>query len=146
MTVDRAGASASGCDVLPTAPPFEMVLAAERSCVRIARRMAIHYLTVHRLDIALFEDVAVVVSELVTNAVEYGKGAAVDLRLRCHDGELRVEVRDSNAAPAILLAPADDDESGRGLRLVALLARNWGVSEDGRTTWCTFRLTGGRVS
>ncbi|MEU6813981.1 ATP-binding protein [Streptomyces sp. NPDC046860] len=146
MTLDRAGALASVPDVVPTAPPFEVVFAAERSCVRIARRMAIHYLTVHRLDTALFEDVAVVVSELVTNAVEYGRGAAVGLRLRCHDGELRVEVRDNNPAPAILRTPTDDDESGRGLWLVAVLARDWGVSSDGRMTWCTFRIRGGRGS
>ncbi|MFJ8728657.1 ATP-binding protein [Streptomyces bauhiniae] len=145
MTLQRAGAVAFASGALPTAPPFEVVLAAQHFCVRVARRVAIHYLTVHRLDTALFEPVELAVSELVTNAVEYGNGE-VGLRLRCHDGELRIEVRDGNPAPAILRNPADDDESGRGLYIVAVLARDWGVSPEGRMTWCTFRATGGRGS
>ncbi|TGN75824.1 ATP-binding protein [Streptomyces bauhiniae] len=95
MTLDRAGALAFVPDVGPTAPPFEVVFAAERFCVPIARRVVIRYLAVHHLDAAPFEDVAVVISELVTNAVEYGGRGGVGLRLRCDDGELRVEVRDN---------------------------------------------------
>ncbi|MFB7776262.1 ATP-binding protein [Streptomyces bauhiniae] len=144
MTLERARAL-STLGALPTAPPFEVVFAAERSCVRVARRMAVHYLTLLRPDTALFEEVELAVSELVTNAVEYGTDTVV-LRLRCHGGELRVEVKDDNPAPATLRVPSDDDESGRGLWIVAVLARDWGVSEDGRTTWCTFRATGGRGS
>ncbi|MGV9789055.1 ATP-binding protein [Streptomyces sp. NPDC003435] len=146
MTLDRAGALAFVPDVGPTAPPFEVVFAAERFCVPIARRLAIRYLAVHHLDAAPFEDVAVVVSELMTNAVEHGGRGGVGLRLRCDDGELRVEVRDNNPAPATLRTPADDDECGRGLWLVAALTQDWGVNPDGRTTWCTFRISSGRGS
>lgn len=145
MTLKRAGAPASAHCALPTAPPFEVVLTAERTCVRVARQMAIHYLSFLRLSAPQADEVELVVSELVTNAVEYGKDEVV-LRLLCHDGELRVEVKDDDPAPATLRVPADDDESGRGLWIVAVLARDWGVSEDGRTTWCTFRTAGGRGS
>lgn len=85
------------------------------------------------------DDVLLVVSELVTNAIEHGRGS---VRLRvCHDeGELRIEVTDDNEAAAQLGTVSEDGESGRGLLLVAVLSRDWGVSDDGRTTWATFRL------
>ncbi|MGW3341326.1 ATP-binding protein [Streptomyces sp. NPDC001009] len=144
MTLERAGAFTSVAAEL-TVPHLELALAAERSCVRTVRRIVIQYMTFLRQDAALLEDVELAVSELVTNAVEYGHDSVV-LRLRCDDGELRIEVKDDNPVPATLGDPADDDESGRGLWIVAVLARDWGVSEDGRTTWCTFRIAGGRGS
>jgi hypothetical protein len=39
---------------------------------------------------------------------------------------------------------AGDDESGHGLLLVTVLAGKWGVTNDGRTTWATFRVPSGR--
>ncbi|MFE6737540.1 ATP-binding protein [Streptomyces tubercidicus] len=88
---------------------------------------------------SLAYDVVLVVSELVSNAVEHGLGG-VSLRVRRADGELCIEVSDDNPAPARLRAAGDYDVSGRGLFLVAVLARDWGVSTDGKTTWATFRL------
>ncbi|WP_461014582.1 ATP-binding protein [Streptomyces daliensis] len=76
----------------------------------------------------LVESVVLAVSELVTNAVRHGTGD-VGLRVVYVPGELRVEVSDGSAAPAELRSAADDDESGRGLFLVAVLAQNWGVTE-----------------
>ncbi|WP_405728686.1 ATP-binding protein [Streptomyces sp. NBC_00028] len=86
----------------------------------------------------LAEDVVVVVSELVTNAIEHGHGT-VRLRVIHDDGELRIEVTDDNPTPAQLGSASGLDESGRGLLLVAVLARDWGVGDGGRTTWATFR-------
>ncbi|HEU0132708.1 MAG TPA: ATP-binding protein [Mycobacteriales bacterium] len=77
------------------------------------------------------DDVALVVSELVTNAVLHGVGDVV-LDVTVDDRAVRVEVAD--AAPT--LAPpreaAPDGESGRGLLLVSRLARRWGVRPEGR--------------
>ncbi|MGV9318238.1 ATP-binding protein [Streptomyces sp. NPDC003660] len=89
------------------------------------------------------DDILLAVSELVTNAIEYGKDQLV-LRLRCSDGKLRVEVEDGNPTPATLREVTEDAESGRGLWLVANLAQDWGVSVDGRTTWCTIQVAGGQ--
>ena len=40
----------------------------------------------------------------------------------------------------VVFLSSDDDASGRGLLLVAVLARRWGVTDDGRTTWATVRI------
>ncbi|MGW6742460.1 ATP-binding protein [Streptomyces sp. NPDC055025] len=49
-------------------------------------------------------------------------------------------VIDGNPTWAVLRCADAVDETGRGLFLVAVFARDWGVSHDGTTTWCTFRV------
>ncbi|MGW0844192.1 ATP-binding protein [Streptomyces sp. NPDC002787] len=86
----------------------------------------------------LAEDIVLAVSELVGNAAQHGKGD-VDLRVTYVGEELRIAVTDENPAPAKLRTASKYDTSGRGLFLVAALSQEWGVSDDGLTTWCTFR-------
>lgn len=117
---------------------FEVVIAPDPRRVAGLRRTAALFLRRRAVPAPLAQDVVVVVSELVTNAIEHGQGS-VCLRVR-HIGEnLLVETTDSNPSPARLRAPTADEECGRGLFLVACLAQNWGVSEDGRTMWAAFR-------
>ncbi|MER5972323.1 ATP-binding protein [Streptomyces sp. NPDC002055] len=88
-------------------------------------------------------DVVLAVSELVTNAVQHGSGD-VGLLVRCSGCKLRVEVTDGSPGRPVVHYADDDDVSGRGLFLVSVLAQDWGVSDDGLTTWCEFRLPAGR--
>ncbi|MGY1455194.1 SpoIIE family protein phosphatase [Streptomyces sp. SS8] len=77
-----------------------------------------------------------VVSELVTNAVRYGGGGPVRLRL-LRGASLLCEVSDrSNSSPRIRRAGVTE-EGGRGLFLVAQFTRNWGVRymQRGKTVW-----------
>ncbi|MEV0640978.1 SpoIIE family protein phosphatase [Streptomyces sp. NPDC050619] len=77
-----------------------------------------------------------IVSELVTNAIRYA-GGAVGLRLFRDDTTLVCEVTDSsNTQPRLRRAQAGD-EGGRGLFLVAQLARRWGsrYHRSGKTIW-----------
>ncbi|RDG39388.1 ATP-binding SpoIIE family protein phosphatase [Streptomyces corynorhini] len=76
------------------------------------------------------------VSELVTNAVNHARSQRVGLRLVRTDA-LLCEVRDDEPAPAALLDAGPDDEFGRGLRVVSSLAREWGTSTSarGKTVW-----------
>ncbi|MFD4986467.1 ATP-binding protein [Streptomyces sp. NPDC058374] len=90
-------------------------------------------------------DVTLVVSELVTNAIEYGEGSPVGLRVTRAAHELCVEVTDGNPEPARSPSPSDLAENGRGLLIVAALAQQWDVSNDGKTTWCRFHLPAGRA-
>ncbi|MFD3514879.1 ATP-binding protein [Streptomyces sp. NPDC058657] len=90
-------------------------------------------------------DIVLVVSELITNAVEHGAdGRAIGLRVGYIGGQLRVEVTDENPSPAVLRCADDDEDSGRGVFLIAAFAEDWGVSEDGKTTWCEFTMPAGR--
>jgi len=66
------------------------------------------------------------------------------MRLEPADGVLRVEVHDSGDGEVRPVGPdeAVDDESGRGLLLVAAFADTWGVGErsPGKVVWCEFAV------
>lgn len=78
-------------------------------------------------DEAAVDAACVVVTELVTNAVEHA-GAAAPVTVAVEDdGALRLWVADTSAAVPEQ-RPADDaDDGGRGLVLVEALGRRWGV-------------------
>ncbi|HUQ64292.1 MAG TPA: SpoIIE family protein phosphatase [Acidimicrobiales bacterium] len=78
----------------------------------------------------LADDVALVLSELLTNAVLHGGGCTGVTVEPLADG-LRVEVCDASGVPPILGRPSTDSLTGRGLRLVARLATDWGARNDG---------------
>lgn len=73
-----------------------------------------------------------VVSELVTNAVRYGGGATVTLRLIREDDRLICEVSDPSSTAPHLKRAHNDDEGGRGLFIVAQTSQRWGVRFTGR--------------
>lgn len=131
--------------LLPETPrSFEVAIAPDPARVAQIRRITAASMRHWAVPAPLADDVVVAVSELVTNAIEHGYGT-VSLRVQNSAAEVRVEVTDDNPAPARLQAAAEDDVSGRGLFLVAAVSRKWGVSEDGRTTWATFRIPDGRT-
>jgi anti-sigma regulatory factor (Ser/Thr protein kinase) len=82
-------------------------------------------------------DLAVIVSELVTNAVEHGAGA-VEVCVRGWEDGLCVEVTTAltPGRPA-RLDPSPATSTGRGLSLVEALSRRWGHTDHGqrRTVW-----------
>lgn len=73
-------------------------------------------LTFLRLGTALLEDVELAVSELVTNAVEYGHDSVV-LRLRCNDGEPNdlVHLPRPRPGPRMAAPRHPGDHHGHGL-------------------------------
>jgi AraC-like DNA-binding protein/anti-sigma regulatory factor (Ser/Thr protein kinase) len=93
-----------------------------------------------RWDVPERDDMAVVVTELVTNAVEHA-GTPLRLRLVLDRSGLRVSVRDLRPGP--LPDTADPHAPrGRGLRTVARLSRTWGVLlyGDGKAVWAQVPL------
>ncbi|MYS57056.1 SpoIIE family protein phosphatase, partial [Streptomyces sp. SID6013] len=80
------------------------------------------------------------VSELVTNAVRHAHARPVELRLVRAD-TLLCEVDDDDHDLPALKSAGPEDETGRGLRVVSTLAREWGASRTnaGKTVW--FELT-----
>ncbi len=101
-----------------------------------ARRAVRQRLAAWALD-DLIEDAQLIVSELVTNALRHGRGP-LELRLRTDGRRLHVEVRDGagDFLPQPRHAP-DQAVDGRGLRLVAAMADDWGWerSAEGKSVW-----------
>ncbi|WP_328500953.1 SpoIIE family protein phosphatase [Streptomyces sp. NBC_00457] len=88
----------------------------------------------------LADGAALMVSELITNAVRHSHSRPIELRLVRGD-TLLCEVDDDDHELPTLLSTGPGDEFGRGLRVVSTLAREWGTSRTkaGKTVW--FELT-----
>ncbi|HYD11069.1 MAG TPA: response regulator [Acidimicrobiales bacterium] len=111
-------------------------LQADTSSASRARRFVDEVLSRWRCD-DLLDDVQLLVSELVTNAVVHA-GSEVEIAVRLLADSVRIEVVDTaSGAPLRPSAPAAEDESGRGLLLVETLASAWGVEplEGGKAVW-----------
>lgn len=83
----------------------------------------------------LYDDVALIVSELVTNAVRHA-GTEVRLRLERLPHGVRLEVADDSTRP-LRQVVGYADEGGRGLPLVDALSTRYGVEgrPDGKVVW-----------
>ncbi|MFF2025235.1 ATP-binding protein [Streptomyces sp. NPDC058171] len=103
------------------------------------RRIAAEKLTHLGLG-RLRADAEVLVSELVTNALRYGEGPSVGVRLVITGRGIVIVVHDGSGVTPQVKAVGDDQESGRGLLLIATLATDWGVTPDRTTTWCVLNL------
>jgi anti-sigma regulatory factor (Ser/Thr protein kinase) len=90
-------------------------------------------------DIA--EDLEIVVSELVTNAVLAGC-AATRLVLSLNPDCLRVDVLDDAPGWPTEQDASPADDHGRGLAIVSALASRWGVRRrtDAKEVWAEFDL------
>ncbi|MEU2423498.1 SpoIIE family protein phosphatase [Streptomyces sp. NPDC007851] len=104
------------------------------AAVSQARAWTARQLRTWGLEDALF-DTEVIVSELVTNALRYGRPPA-ELRLIRHN-VLVCEVTDSSSTQPRLRRAHTTDEGGRGLFLVAQLAGRWGCrhGQNRKTIW-----------
>ena len=84
------------------------------------------------------DETALVVSELVTNAVRYSDGQVTLRLIRTDSHHLVCEVSDRGHARPWLHHAGSLDESGRGLLVVHKLTDRWGVrwnGDGGKTTW-----------
>ncbi|MFN2536646.1 MAG: ATP-binding protein [Mycobacteriales bacterium] len=84
----------------------------------------------------LCDDVALVVTELVANAVRHA-GTDIEISIQHIDHGVRLEVKDGSTRPLRPRAALSSDEGGRGLLLVDALSNRYGVlgEPDGKRVW-----------
>ncbi|MFJ5260182.1 ATP-binding protein [Streptomyces sp. NPDC088387] len=109
--------------------------------VGAARRRVCDVLSAWNVPEETRDNAVIVTSELVTNAVTHSASDHVVCRLLHTADRLRIEVEDQNrSAERPTPRHADpDDQSGRGLLLVAAVSSDWGVGavahRPGRIVW-----------
>jgi len=88
----------------------------------------------------LIGPVCLVVSELVSNAVEHA-GTMMTLRVARGTRHVHIAVRDGSSAEPVLNAAPGVTERGRGLLLVDAVALHWGwlPADDGKVVWASLR-------
>lgn len=121
----------------------EVPLPSRPESAATARRLAqVVVLRQWALSPKLAEDVVLLVSELVGNAVRHTGARVFGLRMRRRRGWIRIEVRDPSRGLPCLMPVQELDVSGRGLFLVDKLADRWGVDllPRGKTTWFEMRV------
>ncbi|KOT58037.1 MULTISPECIES: ATP-binding protein [Streptomyces] len=83
-------------------------------------------------------DAALVVTELVTNAVDHSRRRYMHVRIsRLDKGRVRVAVTDRSFVRPVLRKPSQYDQNGRGLLLVEALADCWSTDRRsfGKSVW-----------
>ncbi|MGW7433249.1 ATP-binding protein [Streptomyces sp. NPDC054861] len=91
----------------------------------------------------LVDTAQLLLTELVTNALVHTDGPTVDVRVYAEDTHLKIKVSDGAPYGRLPSPSGPYAEHGRGLIIVDALAKEWGVSEDRATVWCTLPLTEG---
>jgi anti-sigma regulatory factor (Ser/Thr protein kinase) len=124
-------------------------LAADPVSVSAARRFVTDGL-VSWQRAALIDSATLCVSELAGNAALHAGSTFMEIALQPLGKAVRVSVEDDGAVPAEVVAPRatfewDDDDfsiddaptTGRGLAIVSILARDWGVEHtpEGKRVW-----------
>jgi anti-sigma regulatory factor (Ser/Thr protein kinase) len=82
------------------------------------------------------EDIELLVSELVTNAVRHARSRA-NLKIERRDDVVRVTVSDESGAVPQLRDYGPEAIAGRGVLIIDRVARDWGVDslERGKRVW-----------
>ena len=112
----------------------ELRLAERNTSAALARQFTRSTLATWRSP-GSHDDIVLVVSELVTNALLHGHGTPV---VRLLDGDDRVRVEVCDESPLLPVSHRVTPTSGLGLRVVEQLSSAWGASRRGRgkVVWC----------
>ncbi|MGY3205331.1 ATP-binding protein [Streptomyces sp. TE5632] len=125
---------------------FTQQLSSTRRGARLARLLAYEQLRTWQTSPGVTDRAEQIVAELAANAALHGRVQGRDFRLTLtHDPTadvLRVAVTDARGdrlpSPVTDVVMQPDDESGRGLLIVAALADRWGTESyppGGKTVW-----------
>lgn len=134
---------------VPTIRRFGFELPGRTDSVARARRLIRERMLRWGLGGELLDTVALVASELFTNAVVHTVSERVLCELRNAEGQLRIAVQDQGCPSGEpRLRRFSDDEHGRGLLLVDAVTSAWGAHDaspgPGRIVWAELALGTGR--
>jgi anti-sigma regulatory factor (Ser/Thr protein kinase) len=120
------------------AQELEITLDSQPESVARARQVTTQ--VIDGLNEQTLEDVRLIVSELVTNAVKHGPDGQVKVRLRRDGRMIRGEVEDEGTSTfglrrKIRVGP----DGGLGLHLVETLSDRWGVEAGSSRVWFEIR-------
>jgi anti-sigma regulatory factor (Ser/Thr protein kinase) len=127
-----------------TSEPYELLADTVPASVARIRRFAADAARTTAPDVDA-DTVALLVSEVATNALVHGRGR-VRVRVRPTSSGLRVEVHDGNPALPARRRATPMDEGGRGIALVEALSSGWGAehTDDGKSVWFEVAAAQGR--
>jgi anti-sigma regulatory factor (Ser/Thr protein kinase) len=88
-------------------------------------------------DSERLDDAALVLSELVGNAVRHAEGDVVQVRLRRTRDVLRIAVQDGSTSGPAPRDASVEDENGRGMLIIDAISRGWGWEPvaHGKVVW-----------
>ncbi|MFC9592944.1 ATP-binding protein [Streptomyces sp. NPDC056944] len=113
---------------------FAFELPALTASVARARRLAEERLILWGCGPDIRDTVALVVSELVTNAVVHTASDRVVCEIREGEETLRIAVRDEGGPAGPRIRDCGEEERGRGLLIVDALCTAWGADRTGHGT------------
>jgi anti-sigma regulatory factor (Ser/Thr protein kinase) len=123
---------------------MEVEIAAGQHAPATARSAVERWLS-GRVSARLYDDVRLLVSELVTNSVRHAhltRDMTIRISVALVDGAVRIEVEDPGDGPIAAVAPDREHGGGFGLYLVEILAERWGSTNDGTTcVWTELSLS-----
>lgn len=127
-------------------PGYSETLPCEAESAETARRLVRTALAAWGLE-HVAEDGALVVTELVANAVNHTPGHCIRVIVaRPVDGYVRIGVVDKSRTVPVLQHPTDTEVHGRGLTLVDALTTSWGTDLKpwGKCVWAELKAEGSR--
>ena len=122
-----------------------IALTSNRREVALARRFVVDRCVEWNRSSAA-DDAAIVVSELVANALVHASSGC-ELTVGLRGDVLRIDVADHGGGMPDVQRATSDDDHGRGLLLVSLLCTAWGTEPrgDGKAVWAELRAAASAV-
>jgi len=123
---------------------FEVVLSGDNDAPWLARRAIAGH--VPPLPPPVKDDISLLVTELVTNAIRHGGSgpdSPVRLELQRRNGRLRIGVTDAGTEAELAHVANGDSSGGWGLYLVERIAESWGMklTPSGTCVWFEVAVT-----
>ena len=117
---------------------------ARTGAVRDVRHLVAQWARENGADTDVERTLTLLTSEVVTNAVEHGpEHGMIVVDVAREDSGFRVAVTDQSVQPPVVRPRASNQLRGRGMQLVSMLARDWGVDPDHGQGTCVWFVVAG---